>query len=99
MDWLEALNRLLQPLIDFANEWIINIGPRIGGEQVAVMVILLLGTGVYLTIRTGFVQVTRLGHGFGVTSGRYDDPDDPDGFELPEALQEPLIVNPRASRD
>ena len=65
MDWLEALNRLLQPLIDFANEWIINIGPRIGGEQVAVMVILLLGTGVYLTIRTGFVQVTCLGHGFG----------------------------------
>ena len=86
MDWLEALNRLLQPLIDFANEWIINIGPRIGGEQVAVMVILLLGTGVYLTIRTGFVQVTRLGHGFGVTSGRYDDPDDPGDVSHFQAL-------------
>ena len=86
MDWLEALNRLLQPLIDFANDWIINIGPRIGGEQVAVMVILLLGTGVYLTIRTGFVQVTRLGHGFGVTSGRYDDPDDPGDVSHFQAL-------------
>ena len=86
MDWSEALNRLLQPLIDFANEWIINIGPRIGGEQVAVMVILLLGTGVYLTIRTGFVQVTRLGHGFGVTSGRYDDPDDPGDVSHFQAL-------------
>ncbi|HIA74748.1 MAG TPA: sodium:alanine symporter family protein [Gemmatimonadetes bacterium] len=50
------------------------------------MVILLLGTGVYLTIRTGFVQVTRLGHGFGVTSGRYDDPDDPGDVSHFQAL-------------
>ena len=83
MNWL---NSLLQLIVDFANDWIINIGPRIGGEQVAVMVILLLGTGVYLTIRTGFVQITRLGHGFGVTSGKYDDPDDPGDVSHFQAL-------------
>ena len=71
------LNNFLQPIVDFANEWIINIGPSIAGEQIAVMVILLLGTGLYLTVRTGFVQVTKLGHGIGVTTGKYDDPDDP----------------------
>ena len=86
MNWLENVNSLLQLIVDFANDWIINIGPRIGGEQVAVMVILLLGTGVYLTIRTGFVQITRLGHGFGVTSGKYDDPDDPGDVSHFQAL-------------
>ncbi len=81
MDWLQPvvdiLNRLLQPLVDFANTYIIEVGPSFGGERVPVMVILLLGTGLYLTIRTGFVQLSRLGHGFGVTTGKYDDPDEP----------------------
>lgn len=80
------LNSFLQPIVDFANEWIINIGPRVGGEQIAIMVILLLGTGLYLTVRTGFVQFTRLGHGFGVTTGKYDDPDDPGDVSHFQAL-------------
>ncbi|HCO13924.1 MAG TPA: sodium:alanine symporter family protein, partial [Gemmatimonadetes bacterium] len=50
------------------------------------MVILLLGTGFYLTVRTGFVQITRLGHGFGVTTGKYDDPDDPGDVSHFQAL-------------
>ncbi|MYD15093.1 MAG: sodium:alanine symporter family protein [Gemmatimonadetes bacterium] len=40
------------------------------------MVIILLGIGMYLTLRLGFVQVTRLRHGAAVASGKYDDPDD-----------------------
>ncbi len=80
------LNNFLQPIVDFANDWIINIGPTIGGEQIAVMVILLLGTGLYLTVRTGFVQITHLGHGFGVTTGKYDDPDDPGDVSHFQAL-------------
>ena len=70
------LDRVLQPVIDFANTYIIEIGPSVAGERIAIMVILLLGTGLYLTVRTGFVQLRRLGHGIGVTTGRYDDPDD-----------------------
>ncbi|MGB1658177.1 MAG: alanine/glycine:cation symporter family protein, partial [Longimicrobiales bacterium] len=50
------------------------------------MVILLLGTGLYLTVRTGFVQITHLGHGFGVTTGKYDDPDDPGDVSHFQAL-------------
>ncbi|MDX1647534.1 MAG: sodium:alanine symporter family protein [Longimicrobiales bacterium] len=80
------LDRFLQPIVDFANTYIIEIGPTIGGERIAIMVILLLGTGLYLTVRTGFVQLRRLGHGFGVTTGRYDDPDDPGDVSHFQAL-------------
>ncbi len=80
------LNSFLQPIVDFANTYIIEIGPSVGGERIAVMVILLLGTGLYLTVRTGFVQFTRLGHGFGVTTGKYDDPDDPGDVSHFQAL-------------
>src|SRR5690606_18679993 len=31
----------------------------------------------YLTLRLQFIQIRRLGHGFAVTSGKYDDPDEP----------------------
>jgi len=80
------LNNVLQPIVDFANAYIIEIGPSVGGERIAIMVILLLGTGFYLTVRTGFVQFTRLGHGFGVTTGKYDDPDDPGDVSHFQAL-------------
>lgn len=80
------LNRILQPIVDFANTWIIEIGPSVGGERIAIMVILLLGTGLYLTIRTGFVQIRHLGHGIGVTTGKYDDPDDPGDVSHFQAL-------------
>jgi len=41
------------------------------------LVIGLLGTGAYLTLRLGLIQIRRLGHGFAVTSGKYDDPNEP----------------------
>lgn len=50
------------------------------------LVIGLLGTGLYLTIRLGFVQFRRLGHGFAVATGRYDDPDEPGDVSHFQAL-------------
>ena len=41
------------------------------------VVVLLLGVGTFLTIRLGFIQFWRLVHGFAVTTGKYDDPDEP----------------------
>ena len=41
------------------------------------LVIGLLGTGAFLTLKLGVIQIRRLGHGFAVTSGKYDDPDEP----------------------
>ena len=39
----------------------------LGGPSL--MVILLLGSGIFLTLRLGFIQLRRLGHGFAVTAG------------------------------
>jgi AGCS family alanine or glycine:cation symporter len=77
---------LLQSVIDFLNAWIVSAGPRIDGEQLPWMVIFLLGTGIFLTFRLGFIQIRRLGHGFAVTSGRYDDPEEPGDVSHFQAL-------------
>jgi alanine or glycine:cation symporter, AGCS family len=65
-------------------------GPTIGGEQIPVAVIALLGTGLFLTIRLGFIQLRRLGHGFGVTTGKYDDPNEPGDVSHFQALSTAL---------
>ena len=52
MDWLDPvidlLNRVLQPIVDFANTYIIEIGPSFGGERVPLMVILYLLAAFYV---------------------------------------------------
>jgi AGCS family alanine or glycine:cation symporter len=77
---------LLQSIIDFLNHYVVEYGISVGGENIPFMVILLLGTGFYLTFRLGFVQLRRLGHGFGVTSGKYDDPNEPGDVSHFQAL-------------
>ncbi len=66
----------LQSVTDFLTTYVVEAGIPIGGERIPFMVIILLGIGTYLTLRLGFVQVKRLGHGIAVASGKYDDPDD-----------------------
>lgn len=51
-----------------------------------VLLVMLLGTGVFLTIRLGFIQFRRLGHGIAVTRGKYDDPNDPGDVSHFQAL-------------
>ncbi|GMR05702.1 MAG: sodium:alanine symporter family protein [Gammaproteobacteria bacterium] len=41
-----------------------------------ITLLVLLGTGVYLTIRLRFVQLTGFKHSFQLITGKYDDPDD-----------------------
>jgi alanine or glycine:cation symporter, AGCS family len=79
VDWLRSI-------VDFLNTYVVQVGINVGGEPVPFMVILLLGTGFYLTLRTGFVQIRHLGHGFGTTTGKYDDPDDPGDVSHFQAL-------------
>ncbi len=68
---------LLQSFVDFMNANVVEAGIPAGEESIPFMVILLIGVGILLTIRTGFVQVRRLGHGFAVATGKYDDPNEP----------------------
>jgi alanine or glycine:cation symporter, AGCS family len=62
-----------------------EFGIPVGEESIPLVVILLIGTGLYLTIRTGFVQRYMI-HGFRVTSGRLDDPDKPGDVHHFQAL-------------
>lgn len=72
-------------LLETTLAWFVNnvgyyvwdFGIPVGEEQIPLVVICLLGVGIYLTLRLGFIQLRRLGHGFAVTSGKYDDPDEP----------------------
>lgn len=51
-----------------------------------VLLVMLLGTGFFLTFRLGFIQFRRLGHGIAVTRGKYDDPNDPGDVSHFQAL-------------
>jgi len=83
MDWL-------RPVVDFLNTYLVSYGIPVRGENIPFMVILLLGTGFYLTVRTGFVQIRHLAHGFGVSTGKYDDPDEPGDVSHFQALSTAL---------
>ena len=87
---MDAFNALLddwlRPVVELLDSTFIQIGPTVGGERIPLMVILLLGTGLYLTVRLAFVQISRLGHGFAVTTGKYDDPDEPGDVSHFQAL-------------
>ena len=51
-----------------------------------ILIVMLLGTGLFLTIRLGFIQFRRLGHGVRVAMGKYDDPNDPGDVSHFQAL-------------
>ena len=79
MEWLEAI-------VSWLEDFIWNLGVPVGEEEIPFVVIALLGTGIFLTLRLGFIQLRRLGHGFAVTSGKYDDPNEPGDVSHFQAL-------------
>ena len=58
----------------------------VGGFLSPILVVGLLGAGAFLTIRLGFIQLRRLGHGFAVTTGKYDDENTPGDVSHFQAL-------------
>ena len=76
----------IQTLSNLGNRYIVGFGFNVGGETIPFMVLLLLGTGVFLTLRLGFIQLRRLGHGLAVTMGKYDDPNEPGDVSHFQAL-------------
>lgn len=57
-----------------------------GTEKIPFVVIFLVGVGLFLTLRMAFVQIRRFGHGVAVTTGRYDDPNEPGDVSHFQAL-------------
>ena len=78
---MDALTSLISWL-----EGVVYGGPTVNGETLPIIVVALLGTGLFLTLRLGFVQIRRFGHGVGVTTGRYDDPNEPGDVSHFQAL-------------
>ena len=89
MDVVGSLERGAQWLISVL-EPIANFGPTFNEEAVPLFVILLIGTGIFLTLRLGLIQLRRLGHGIAVTTGKYDDPNEPGDVSHFQALSTAL---------
>jgi AGCS family alanine or glycine:cation symporter len=77
---------LFERIVDTANRYVWDFGFTVQGETIPLVVIALLGTGLFLTLRLGFLQLRKLGHGFAVTSGIYDDPAEPGDVSHFQAL-------------
>jgi AGCS family alanine or glycine:cation symporter len=76
----------LANVVDFLNTYVVELGIPAGEETIPYMVLLLIGTGIFLTLRTGFVQIRRFGHGVAVATGKYDDPSEPGDVSHFQAL-------------
>ncbi|PSQ82336.1 MAG: sodium:alanine symporter family protein, partial [Bacteroidetes bacterium QS_1_65_9] len=60
---------MFQDIIEFLNNLVWTYGiPVGGGQQIPWVVLLLLGAGIYFTIRLAFVQIRQFGHGVAVTT-------------------------------
>ena len=76
----------IERIVNALNRYISDIGIPVGDTEIPYMVIALLGTGIFLTFRLAFIQLRKLGHGFAVTSGKYDDPAEPGDVSHFQAL-------------
>lgn len=65
---------MFEKIISTAEYLVWSFGIPIAGEEIPFVIISLLGTGLFLTLRLGFLQIRALAHGFAVASGRWDDP-------------------------
>jgi AGCS family alanine or glycine:cation symporter len=75
-----------QEIVDVLNYYVWSFGIPAGNETIPLVVIALLGVGLFLTLRLGFVQIRHFAHGVGVTSGKYDDPNEPGDVSHFQAL-------------
>ncbi len=78
----ETITTYLQPVADFMSYWVWAWGPF----EVPLLVIVLLGTGLYITIRLALVQVRGFKHAIDITRGKYDRPEDEGDLKHFQAL-------------
>ena len=77
---------MLESIVSTLDYLVWQLGVPVGDQMIPIIVIALLGTGVFLTLRLGLIQLRRLGHGFAVTTGKYDDPNEPGDVSHFQAL-------------
>ena len=62
---------VLKSVIDFVYKYVWEIPAAL-----PYIVVLLIGTGIFLTIRMRFIQLRKVGHSLAVIAGYYDNPKD-----------------------
>ncbi len=67
----EFVNGTLGPIANFLEHWVWG-----WPAQVPLLAVLLLGTGLFVTVRLLFIQVRGFKHAIDITRGKYDDPKD-----------------------
>ena len=67
----DFVNGTLGPIAEFLEKWVWK-----WPEQVPLLAVLLLGTGLFVTLRLMFIQVRGFKHAIDITRGKYDDPKD-----------------------
>lgn len=91
LDWIEAaaqaiakvVTRVLGPISDFLGHYVWGWPPE---PWPSLLVMVLLGTGLFVTLRLLFVQVRGFKHAIDITRGRYDDPKDEGDLKHFQAL-------------
>ena len=63
-------------LYAFGVEIFVSVWSFPSNRSIPIMVIALVGTGIYATVRLGFPQLKYIRHGINVTRGLYDNPKD-----------------------
>ncbi|MEX0928804.1 MAG: sodium:alanine symporter family protein [Balneolales bacterium] len=61
-------------------------------QEMPLMVILLLGFGIFITIKLGFIQIRKFRHGLKVVSGQLSDPEDTGDVNHFQALSTALAA-------
>ena len=78
-DFLQPFLDFLDPYVSFLEFVVWELGipvPGIEDTYIPWVALLLLGAGIFLTVRLSLIQFHRFKHGFEVVSGKYDDPHD-----------------------
>ena len=82
---METTVEILKNVIDFAGGIVWNWPP-----QLPLLVILLVGTGIFLTLRLRFIQIRKFRHSIEVIAGHYDEPRDEGDISHFQALSAAL---------
>jgi AGCS family alanine or glycine:cation symporter len=89
LDWIEQISTvvsqlvtdLLGPVAGFLEGYVWNWPP-----QAPILAIVLLGTGLFVTLRLGFIQLRGFRHAVDIARGKYDDPNDEGDLKHYQAL-------------
>jgi len=74
---VRGMMETIKSIIDFLNKIVWDFpSEATGGSVPPLMVIILVGTGLFITLRLSWVQIKRLKHAIDVTRGIYDNPAD-----------------------